>query len=306
MKTRIVVSAVLLPIFFAVLFIFPLYILALLISIIGAIAAFELLHATGIYNKRILVYSIISAVLTPMAVYLSSIAASYTDSSYSTLLLISLLFSIIFVLLCFLVIEVVLSFRLKSPVKKPGEDPDNINDQISKKQIRFRQIPIVLSAGVLIPLLLSALIALRALPYGHLFVLLPIVAAFLTDSGAYFTGVLIGKKKIFPTISPNKTLEGFIGGIITGTIGMLLYGIIISYASPLTVMFPVLILYGIIGAVITELGDLVFSLIKRKCNIKDYGRLIPGHGGALDRFDSMTFCAPTMFLLVMTIPAILY
>jgi phosphatidate cytidylyltransferase len=141
--------------------------------------------------------------------------------------------------------------------------------------------------------------------YGHLFVLLPIIAAFVTDSGAYFTGVTIGKKKAFPTISPNKTVEGYIGGTIAGTAGMLIYGIILSYTTPLTIIFPALIIYGILGALVTEAGDLTFSLIKRKCGIKDYGSLMPGHGGALDRFDSMSFAAPTMYLLVMLVPAII-
>jgi phosphatidate cytidylyltransferase len=86
---------------------------------------------------------------------------------------------------------------------------------------------------------------------------------------------------------------------------MLIYGIILSYTTPLTIIFPALILYGILGAFVTELGDLTFSYIKRKCAIKDYGNLIPGHGGALDRFDSMTFAAPTMYLLVMLLPAMI-
>jgi len=147
------------------------------------------------------------------------------------------------------------------------------------------------------------LISLKSVPYGHMLVLLPVVATVLTDSGAYFSGVTLGKTKPFPTISPNKTTEGYIGGTIAGIIGMLLYGLLLSYTTPLTVIFPALILYGILGAIMTELGDLVFSLIKRKCEIKDYGKLIPGHGGALDRFDSMIFCGPTLYLLVIFIPA---
>jgi len=86
---------------------------------------------------------------------------------------------------------------------------------------------------------------------------------------------------------------------------MLIYGIILYYTTPLTIIFPALILYGIIGAIMTELGDLTFSLIKRKCGIKDYGNLIPGHGGALDRFDSMTFAAPTMYFMVTLLPAMI-
>jgi len=170
-------------------------------------------------------------------------------------------------------------------------------------QLKFRQIPIALAAGVLIPYLLTSLISLKSMPYGHLLVLLPVVATVITDSGAYFTGVTIGKRKAFPNISPNKTVEGYIGGTIAGILAMLLYGLILSLITTLTISFPVLILYGVLGAVMTELGDLAYSLIKRKCGIKDYGKLIPGHGGALDRFDSMILCGPTMYLLVVFIPA---
>ena len=174
----------------------------------------------------------------------------------------------------------------------------------TERQIKFRHILISLAAGILIPYMLSTLISLKTLPFGHLYVLLPIISAFLTDSGAYFTGVAIGKRKAFPTISPNKTVEGCAGGLVIGTAGLLLYGFILANTTELSIIYPLLIVYGLVGAVITELGDLFFSLIKRKCGIKDYGRLIPGHGGMLDRFDSMIFCGPAMYFLVLLIPAI--
>jgi len=306
MKTRIIVSAVLLPIFFCVLFILPPIFLTVVISVICAIGAYELLHAAKMnINKRVLVYTIIAAALVPFAVYLSGIlnmaanairieegiTPTIHSSPVSTLLLITLLFSIFFIFVSLLLIETILTIKNEKAIEKGT-------------QIKFRQIPIALAGGMLIPFLLSALINLKCLPYGHLFVLLPIVAAFVTDSGAYFVGVAIGKTKAFPTISPNKTVEGYIGGTIAGILGMLLYGIILSYTTPLTIVFPILIIYGILGAIVTELGDLTFSFIKRKCEIKDYGQLIPGHGGALDRFDSMTFAAPTMYLLTLLIPAI--
>jgi len=195
--------------------------------------------------------------------------------------------------MCFLVIDAFLTYKSKKAAEKGT-------------QLKFRKIPIALAGGMLIPLMLSALINLKCMPYGHLFVLLPIVSAFLTDSGAYFIGVAFGKTKPFPTISPNKTVEGYIGGLIFGTLGMVIYGAILATATSLPVILPALILYGIIGAVVTECGDLAFSLIKRKCGIKDFGRLIPGHGGALDRFDSMSFCAPTMYLLTIILPAIIF
>ena len=173
------------------------------------------------------------------------------------------------------------------------------------KRITIWQVVVVYFAGVVIPQLLSCLIGLKTMPAGHLLVLLPIISAILTDSGAYFTGKAIGKRQAFPKISPNKTVEGCIGGLITGTAGILIYGVILANTTQLTVVYPLLILYGLVGSIATQLGDLAFSQIKRKCGIKDFGKLIPGHGGALDRFDSMSFAAPTMYLLVMLVPAMI-
>jgi phosphatidate cytidylyltransferase len=291
MKTRIIAAAVLLPIFLAILLIFPPIILTIVVSVICGIAAYELLHAAGISrNKSVLVFTIIAAALIPPAVYLSFIPSQDPGNPYSAMLLITLLSSILFIFISLLVIEAVLTMKNTKAIEKGT-------------QLKFRQIPIALAAGMLIPYMLSSIVSLKSMHNGHLLVLLPVVATIITDSGAYFTGVTIGKKKAFPTISPNKTVEGYIGGTIAGIVGMLIYGVILSYTTALTVIFPVLILYGILGAIMTELGDLVFSLIKRKCGIKDYGNLIPGHGGALDRFDSMIFCGPTIYLLVIFIPA---
>ena len=285
MKTRIITAAVLLPVFFLILFVFPSYILTFVVSIICAIAAYELIRAVKIRNISVLVYSLIAAIFVPMAIYLSTLLL------YPVLTLITLLLSIFFTFICLLLIEVALTFK-------------NPKSKARGTQLKFRYIPVAVAAGILIPLMLSTLVVLKSMPYGHLFVLLPIIITILTDSGAYFTGITIGKRKAFPRISPNKTVEGCIGGIIAGILGMVLYGFILTLTTSLTIVFPALLLYGLLGAVITELGDLMFSLIKRKCGIKDFGTLMPGHGGALDRFDSLIFTAPVIYLLVVPIPAI--
>ena len=143
------------------------------------------------------------------------------------------------------------------------------------------------------------------MPEGRLLVLLPVISAFVTDAGAYFVGVFLGKRRAFPLVSPKKTVEGCIGGLAVGAAAMVIYGVILIFTTFHDVVFWALILYGIIGGVFTELGDLAFSLIKREYNVKDYGRLLPGHGGILDRFDSMVFAAPAIYLLVSVIPAII-
>lgn len=121
------------------------------------------------------------------------------------------------------------------------------------------------------------------------------ITAWGSDTFAYLTGSLIGKRKIksIAHISPNKTLEGSIGGVI----GALILNII--YAKYVFVNFNLtyVIIFSILGAILSQLGDLVASYIKRKTGIKDFGNLIPGHGGIMDRFDSMILIAPIFYLL---------
>lgn len=130
-------------------------------------------------------------------------------------------------------------------------------------------------------------------------VLLPFVCAWLTDTGAYFTGTFIGKHKLVPQISPKKTVEGAIGGTLLSIIGCVLYIVIlcISMADGLprvSVMLKFASL-GLVGAIVSQLGDLIASCIKRDCDKKDYGSILPGHGGLMDRFDSVIFVAPVVY-----------
>jgi len=283
MKTRIITAALLLPLSFAILFFFPPYILTATISLIAAIGSYELMKAASDTLRaplRPVVYTILIAALIPPAIYTGHLIQSIANTIQFTLLL-----TVFFILLCLLIIDFLLSFK-------------------SSRRLKLLQLPVILTAAIIIPYMLSTLIGLRMMPVGHLLVLLPIVVTILTDSGAYFTGVAIGKRKAFPTISPNKTVEGCIGGLIAGAAGLLIYGVILDITTDFSVNYPILIIYGFIGAIVTESGDLVFSYIKRKCDIKDYGNLIPGHGGILDRFDSMIFTAPTIYLLVTLFPAI--
>ena len=157
--------------------------------------------------------------------------------------------------------------------------------------------------GLMIPMALSTLVVLKGMEHGRYLVLLPVLCAFLTDGGAYFAGVFLGKHRGITKVSPNKSLEGYIGGILSGALFLLLYGVILRQFAGLEVSLPVMAVYGLLGSAVTELGDLSFSLIKRQFGIKDYGNLLPGHGGMLDRFDSMTFAAPTLLILVTLLPA---
>lgn len=138
---------------------------------------------------------------------------------------------------------------------------------------------------------------------GMLFFVL--IAAFVTDSGAYFTGRAIGKHKLAPNLSPKKTIEGSVGGIVCSVIAIFIYKYIMQYAYAGTELNTVnIIIDVVIAAVAGEIGDLSASLVKREFKIKDYGKIMPGHGGVLDRFDSILFVAPTVYLLNGILPII--
>ncbi len=131
---------------------------------------------------------------------------------------------------------------------------------------------------------------------GYLY-LLVFVGAWVTDTFAYFTGRFLGKHKLAPEISPKKTVEGAIGGTLFTMGAFPLYGLIVSKLYAVTPNYLVLVLFGLIAAVVSQIGDLIASLIKREHEIKDYGRLFPGHGGVLDRFDSILALCPVLLLL---------
>lgn len=130
-------------------------------------------------------------------------------------------------------------------------------------------------------------------------VILPFVCAWLTDTGAYFAGTLLGRHKLAEHISPKKTIEGAIGGLILSTIGAILYIIILvrilAGGMANTEALIKFAFIGFVGSVIAQLGDLVASVIKRDFDKKDYGTILPGHGGFLDRFDSVIFVAPFIY-----------
>lgn len=127
---------------------------------------------------------------------------------------------------------------------------------------------------------------------GNIYVWLIFIIAFATDTFAYFSGYLFGKHKLIPKVSPKKTVEGAVGGILGSIICCVVYG----YIFKLSVMHMVLI--GGVGSVIAQMGDLFASSVKRYVGIKDYGKLIPGHGGILDRFDSVILVSPFVYYAI--------
>ena len=140
--------------------------------------------------------------------------------------------------------------------------------------------------------LLSGLVLLRSVPkYGVWALLTVVFCVWATDTFAYFVGRAFGKRKLAPTLSPKKTVEGAIGGLV----GSAIVGAIVAQSQNLSPVFGIVI--GIVAGVAGPLGDLWESALKREAGIKDFGAMLPGHGGVLDRFDSLLFVAPLAYLL---------
>ena len=145
-------------------------------------------------------------------------------------------------------------------------------------------------------------LALLAKPEGAVGILRPIyvfMGAWVADTGAYFAGTFFGKHKLCPEISPKKTVEGLIGGAVANAVVFALIPVILNDRdTPLYVGCSIFAVIGIFCSLLGLLGDLTASLIKRDAGIKDYGNIMPGHGGAMDRFDSIVFIAPFLLLVI--------
>lgn len=268
MKTRILVAVVLIPLLLIVLLALPKVCTAILFGIMGALAAYELLHNTGyIKHPRLLAYSMISA----FAVSLWSFyGMSYVWGMVGLLCLVVILFT---EMMC------------------------------SHVKLRFETAVMCVIAGVLLPMLFCSLVRIQAVAgTGRYFVLIPFIIAFLSDSGAYFIGCRFGKHKLAPAISPKKSIEGVFGGLAATTLGMLIFSLILQFGCGFKVNYLYAVVYALIGSIACTFGDLCFSVIKRQTGLKDYGDLIPGHGGILDRFDSMMIVGPVVELMLLLIP----
>ncbi len=170
------------------------------------------------------------------------------------------------------------------------------------KQISFRDISILLFSTLYITLPLLHIRLVEQMEHGNFLIYAVFIGAFMTDSGAYFTGYFLGKHKLIPDISPKKTVEGAIGGVLSCILGFAIWGWVLIFFFEKQVNWYALMPISVLVAIISQFGDLAASMIKREMNIKDYGSIFPGHGGVLDRFDSVIFVAPTLYYLMKLIP----
>ena len=160
---------------------------------------------------------------------------------------------------------------------------------------RAEQVMAAFFGVIYVAVMLSFIYLTRSLPDGKFLVWLIFLCSWGCDTCAYCVGMLIGKHKMAPVLSPKKSIEGAVGGVV----GAALLGVI--YAAATQGKMAEYALICAVGALISMVGDLAASAIKRNQNIKDYGKLIPGHGGILDRFDSVIITAPVIYYLAKTI-----
>ena len=267
MLKRTITGIALIAVLVVVLLFLPKVFTGLLLSLMVAIAAEELLRTTGLVTDiRLVSWACTTAIFV--------VWLCYAGLPYPYWLALILAFTVV----CF-------AHVLKS-----------------SGQLPFQQVAMTMVAGLLVPFLLSALVRIRIMESGVFFIAAPFVMAFMPDTGAYLIGCTFGKHKLCPVISPKKTVEGLFGGFLGGIVGMIVYGIVLQHFFGFTVNYLFAALYGILGAGFATFGDLMFSVIKRQTGIKDYGKLLPGHGGILDRFDSVTVVAPLAELLLLTLP----
>ena len=167
----------------------------------------------------------------------------------------------------------------------------------SKGKLKLSVVAEVYLAVTYVVISFTALCLLRYIRYGDLCFFLVFVAAWGTDSGAYVAGTLFGKHKLIPEISPKKTVEGAIGGIFLSTLVFIIYGICIEQLTDVDANYFILTVSGILLSVVAQIGDLIASLIKREHGIKNYGNILPGHGGIMDRFDSILAVSTPLIML---------
>ncbi|MBS5144934.1 MAG: phosphatidate cytidylyltransferase [Butyricicoccus pullicaecorum] len=164
--------------------------------------------------------------------------------------------------------------------------------------VRTEEVMAGFVGGFILPALLLSLWRIFEMEGGAFLVLLPLVAAWGSDTCALFAGMAFGKHKLAPVVSPKKTVEGAVGGVIGATLLMLGVVFLMNRYAGLSIHYAGAAVMGAAGAAIGQLGDLSFSIIKRQCKIKDYSHIFPGHGGVLDRFDSVIFVAPVIELVL--------
>ena len=259
MLTRLLSAAAGIVILLAIVLSGNLTALTVALVICGLLGMFELYKAFGFLNKPLLTIS--AAVMTVLI-----LLSHFVNSDIIT----AAFFVYALVLVCQLLCD--------------------------RENFKFADAATAAVCVIYVPVPLLMLLNMRYGEHGFFLLWIALGGAWVTDSFAYFCGRLFGKHKLCPNISPKKTVEGSVGGTLFTVIIGLLYGFFVSKYAGIQVNYISLAVLSLICAVVSQLGDLTASGIKREKGIKDFGTIMPGHGGFMDRFDSMLFVAPAVHL----------
>lgn len=169
---------------------------------------------------------------------------------------------------------------------------------INKEKYNIIDISITAFSLIYVPFMFSFVKLLMLMEHSRIWLLFAILGASVSDTCAYEFGTRFGKKKLCEKISPKKTVEGSVAGIIGVVISYIVLAIISNKFLGMNINFVFIIIMGIVTSIMGQFGDLSASLIKRYCDVKDFGKIMPGHGGVLDRFDSLLFTAPIVYIII--------
>ena len=268
LKTRIISAAVGLVLLVAVLYFFETPVLDVAVALLSVVAVHELIHASPLKEKKLFegVCLLFAAAFSTVYFNIFSSLTILAEFIFAGILLILMLFD--------------------------------------HKSIKATEMTFAFFASTLVPHAFSMLLLFRQYepPVSYFLVFLSLGVAWFNDTFAYFSGYFFGKHKLCPEISPKKTVEGAVGGVAGDMIACILLTWLFTSRTGLSVHWLSFLFFLPVGAVAGIFGDLCASIIKRQFKIKDYGNIMPGHGGVMDRFDSWLFVAPLLYIWNLYLP----
>lgn len=281
MKTRVLTAVISIALLIPVLIFSHTFVFPLAMGLLALVSVYEIAGCIGVRRKIFLAVS--SYLFASAILVLLTITTSLTKGSK----FIPMLFGIGY-LYIFLIFTITM---------------------LSCGNIKFSQAAELVAVTCYIIIGFVTLVMLRnhhGGETGKYLYLLVFIGAWMTDTGAYFFGRCFGRHKLIPAVSPNKTVEGAFGGVVGCIVGYGAYGLILDYAFDMTVNYLYLILLAVVISVVSQLGDLIASYIKRECGVKDFGHIFPGHGGVMDRFDSIIAVSPILYGITLLLPSQMY
>jgi len=275
MKTRIFTSILIVAIAIPTFLLSEYIVYPIVLAALSGAAMFELLRVLGCHNRpAISIPSYCIGVTLPVC--------AYFVREWLTC----------FLLVCVAVIYAFLLYLFMVSI-------------FSRGKIKFSRIAGVFCTVSYATLAFTALCAIRYIENGVFLFGLVFIASWVSDVFALLVGTLLGRHKLIPEISPKKTVEGLIGGVVFATLAMLLYGLIIDcFFADKSVNYLILASMGVGLSLLSQLGDLIASTIKREEGVKDYGTILPGHGGITDRFDSIFAISVLTLIICVVFPPI--